>query len=170
MLKIRSATLSDLAALDHMGAVLARLHHGWDHERFMLPEGVERGYRQWFERELQNPEAVLIVAHVDDEVVGYAYGRLEERDWNALLDAHGAFHDLWVDDRARRLGVGRALAAEMIERLTALGAPRIVLVTSPHNAAAQRLFAGLGWRTTMIEMTREVGPGCDSGGKGVMAG
>jgi RimJ/RimL family protein N-acetyltransferase len=45
----------------------------------------------------------------------------------------------------------------MIERLGALGAPRIVLKTSTKNAAAQQLFASLGWRPTMLEMTRERG-------------
>jgi ribosomal protein S18 acetylase RimI-like enzyme len=87
--------------------------------------------------------------------VGYAYGRLEERDWNALLDVHGGFHDLWVDEHARGGGAGRALAQALLERLSALGAPRIVLKTAAKNEAAQRLFAALGWRPTMLEMCRE---------------
>ena len=87
--------------------------------------------------------------------VGYAYGRLEERDWNNLLDACGGFHDLWVDEAARSAGAGRALTEALVRRLVELGAPRIVLKTAAKNEHAQRLFQRLGWRPTMIEMTRE---------------
>jgi RimJ/RimL family protein N-acetyltransferase len=32
----------------------------------------------------------------------------------------------------------------------------VVLATAEQNEAAQRLFAGMGFRRTMIEMTREL--------------
>ncbi len=152
---IRTATPKDGPALGAYGAALARQHHGFDPERFMLPEQLEEGYRAWLLREAQQEDAVVLVAEQDGAVVGYAYGRLEERDWNALLDAHGGFHDLWVDARARRQGVGEALANALMEKLTALGAPRVVLMTAAKNEAARALFARLGWRPTMVEMTRE---------------
>jgi ribosomal protein S18 acetylase RimI-like enzyme len=34
--------------------------------------------------------------------------------------------------------------------------PRVLLMTAEQNASAQRLFARLGFRRTMIEMTREI--------------
>ncbi len=43
-----------------------------------------------------------------------------------------------------------------VENARALGAPRIVLMAAAKNQNAQRLFARLGWRPTMVEMTREV--------------
>jgi RimJ/RimL family protein N-acetyltransferase len=162
MITVRSATAADLPALGRMGAALARLHHEWDPLRFMLPDGparVEEGYRSWLARELANRQSVVLLAEREGAVVGYAYGRLEERDWNALLDAHGGFHDVWVEEVARKGGAGRALAEGMLTALAALGAPRVVLKTSTKNEAAQRLFASLGFRPTMLEMTREAGPG-----------
>lgn len=152
---VRPATAADGPALGRYGAALARQHHAFDPQRFMLPGDVEAGYRQWLVREAQNPDAVVLIADRAGEVVGYAYGRLESRDWNLLLDRHGGFHDIWVDDAARGGGIGLQLAEALVERLKALGAPRIVLHTAARNVAAQRLFARLGWRATMIEMTRE---------------
>ena len=38
------------------------------------------------------------------------------------------------------------------------GAPRVVLHTAALNEAAQRFFERLGFRRTMIEMTRESSP------------
>lgn len=152
---IRPAKPSDAPVLGRMGAALARLHHDYDPQRFMLPNDVESGYRWWLGKEAKNKEAVVVVAEMDGEVVGYAYGRVEGVDWNMLLDRCGGFHDIWVDEKARRAGVGVLLAEELMQRLTALGVPRVVLHTAAKNEAAQRLFAKLGWRPTMVEMTRE---------------
>lgn len=152
---IRPATRKDGPALGRMGAALARLHHRFDSRRFMLPEDVEAGYRWWLLRELKNAQAVVLVAEVSGKPAGYAYGRLEARDWNALREACGAFHDLWVDKPHRALGVGALLAESMMTRLAGLGCPRVVLSTASKNRPAQRLFARLGWRPTLIEMTRE---------------
>ncbi len=159
---LRPAKPTDEPALGRMGAALARQHHAFDSERFMLPEDVESGYRWWLGREAKKADAVVLVAELDGEVVGYAYGRVEGVDWNALLDRSGALHDLWVDEKARGAGVGALLAEAMMERLTALGAPRVVLHTAAKNAHAQRLFARLGWRPTMVEMTREAPPSDES--------
>ncbi len=137
-----------------MGAQLARQHHAFDAGRFMLVDDVETGYREWLAREARNKKAVVLVAQLDGAVVGYAYGRLEGRDWNLLADAHGGFHDVWVEDAARGHGAGKALAVAMIAALEALGAPFVMLSTAAKNERAQQLFASLGFRATMVEMTR----------------
>ncbi|PTL85060.1 GNAT family N-acetyltransferase [Vitiosangium sp. GDMCC 1.1324] len=156
-LTIRPARTEDAPALGRMGAALVRLHHSYDPERFMTPEeDLESGYRWWLSRELKRQGAVVLVAERDGRVVGYAYATVEARDWNALRDEHGELHDVWVDESERGSGVGAQLAEEMIRRLRAQGVPRVMLMTAAKNDAAQRLFARLGWRTTMVEMTREL--------------
>lgn len=152
---IRPAEPKDLDALAKMGAELARQHHAFDPSRFMLPAGAEEGYRWWLGKELRAKDAVVLVADDGAAAVGYAYGRLEERDWNALRDACGGFHDLWVEPSARGRGVGGQLAEALFRRLVALGAPRVVLMSASPNVSAQALFRKLGFRPTMVEMTRE---------------
>jgi ribosomal protein S18 acetylase RimI-like enzyme len=158
-LHVRSATQADLEPVARLAAQLVRLHHAWDPLRFMISEPIEEGYRWWLGRELKNPKAVVLVgcesAAPDAPVLGYAYGRLEERDWNALLDVHGALHDILVEESERGRGVARAMLDEMVRRLKDLGAPRVVLHTASRNERAQRFFAAAGFRPTMIEMTRE---------------
>jgi ribosomal protein S18 acetylase RimI-like enzyme len=155
--EIRRAKKSDAPQLGAMGARLALFHHAQDSARFLYWDDMAEGYGRWLGKELAADDAVVIVAARGETLVGYAYGRAEERDWNMLLDAHGALHDIWVEPDARRDGVGRALCLAMIEALQALGVPRIVLSTAVKNEAAQKLFANLGWRPTMLEMTRERG-------------
>ena len=115
---------------------------------------VEEGYARWFAREIGRTGAVVLVAEQDGSVIGYAYATMEGRDWAALLDDHGAIHDVMVDARARRSGAGRALIVALCAELEGLGAERIVLSTMVQNEAAQALFKACGFRPTMIEMTR----------------
>jgi ribosomal protein S18 acetylase RimI-like enzyme len=151
---VRRARREDLGAAAVLAGRLVRLHHDVDAARFFLPGDVERGYAHWFGQELERREAVLLVAASADRIAGYAYGSLEGRDWNLLLDQHGVIHDIYVDDSERRSGTGRRLLDAMVAELEGLGAPRIVLSTMVSNTAAQRLFASAGFRATMLEMTR----------------
>jgi ribosomal protein S18 acetylase RimI-like enzyme len=152
---IHRAQATDLEGAAQLAGCLVRQHHAADPCRFFLPDGVESGYAAWFRRELGRSEAVLLVARRGSELLGYAYGALEDRDWNLLLDRHGAIHDLYVIESARQLGIGRRLFQAMLAELTALGAPRIVLSTMVGNEAAQRLFRACGFRPTLLEMTRD---------------
>ena len=152
---VRPATADDLEALGAMAGALVRFHHEADARRFMLAKGVEEGYRRWFRQELDNPEVMLRVAvDGDGRVRGYTYARAEGRDWNMLLDAHVALHDVFVDPTARGARVGEALLAAFVADVDARGAPRVVLHTMVSNERAQRLFAKHGFRPTMLEMTR----------------
>lgn len=152
---VRRAVAADLPGTARLAGELVRMHHQRDPDRFFLPDAVEQGYLWWFERELARPGAVILVAERASAVTGYAYGALEERDWNLLLDEHGAIHDIFVSVEERRRGVGQRLLTAMLAELEKLGAKRIVLSTMVDNERAQRLFREAGFRPTMLEMTRE---------------
>ena len=155
---IRAALPADVRRIAHLAAMLVRQHHAYDERRFFLPERVEEGYAWWFQKELSNDDVILLVAEQDSAIVGYVYARIEERDWNALLDRCGVIHDIFVDEPQRRSGVATTLAQRAIDALERRGAPRVVLHTAAANVGAQRFFDKLGFRATMIEMTREASP------------
>jgi len=151
-------TPADLPAVASLAGKLVRMHH--DPQRFLHLPNPEAGYGRYLAGELKSDEVALRVASrtADAAVVGYAYGRLEPRSYNDLLDACGKLHDVYVDERARGQGLGEQLVREVVRQLTDLGAPQVVLMTALQNEAAQRLFKRLGFRTTMLEMTREASP------------
>jgi ribosomal protein S18 acetylase RimI-like enzyme len=153
---IRDAEKRDLPAIARLAGLLVRQHHDFDELRFMLVPNVESGYARFFEGELRNPETLILAAERDGNVIGYAYARLEPRDWNNLLDACGALHDIFVNEEARRAGVARALVEAVRERLRGKGAPRLVLHTASKNVSARHFFAALGFRETMVEFTAEL--------------
>jgi ribosomal protein S18 acetylase RimI-like enzyme len=155
---IRDAQEADLDAVAVLAARLVRLHHGWDPRRYLLEEPVEAGYRWWLGSQLGGEDLLLLVAEQGGKVVGYLYGALEPRDWAMLLEAHGAIHDVYVDEAAR----GQGVAGKLLEAgLAWLGAraENVVLHSAVENEAAQRLFARHGFRRTMVEMTRTRAPG-----------
>lgn len=164
---VRPMTAGDLPAAARLAGKLVRMHYELDPLRFLHLPNPEAGYARYFAGELKSDRVILLVAErtpertppAEDaqpgEIVGYAYGRLEPRSYNELLDAAGKLHDVLVDESARGHGVGEALVTEMVRRLTERGAPRVVLLTAVQNEAAQHLFKKLGFRTTMLEMTRE---------------
>jgi ribosomal protein S18 acetylase RimI-like enzyme len=157
---IRAMTKSDLPAASQLAGKLVRMHHDLDSRRFLHLPSPEAGYARYFGGELASEDVVLIVAERtgDRAIVGYAYGRLEPRSYNELLDACGKLHDVYVDGGSRGNQLGERLVSDVVRRLTAKGAPRVLLLTAIQNEAAQHLFKKLGFRTTMLEMTREADP------------
>jgi len=154
---IRPATLADAAALGELGALLVRAHHDFDPQRFMRPlPGIEKGYGRFLTSQIGQEDAIVMVAEADGEVGGYVYATLEDRSWRELRDACGYIEDIVVRESARRSGVATMLMNAAIEWLRKRGAPRVLLLTATPNAGAQELFTRLGFRRTMIEMTKEL--------------
>lgn len=157
MTTIRRATREDREALGRYGGALMRQHHTFNPRRFIQVDHPEPGYAAFLISELEDDDSVIFVAEHDGTVVGYVYASLEPMSWKELRAACGFIHDLYVDDKARRAGIGEKLAREAITWLESRGSPRVMLWSAAQNAGAQRLFEKLGFAHTMTEMTRENG-------------
>jgi len=159
--EVRAARIEDLPAAAKLAAALVRQHHAYDPLRFMSIEPLEDGYERFFRSQVDREGVALLVAiHRTGDgarIVGYVFGTLEDRDWSDLRDVCGKIHDVYVDASARRRGVATQLVEAAVAALGAMGAPRVVLMAAWRNDDARALFARLGFRPTMLEMTRETG-------------
>ncbi|MBB3590759.1 ribosomal protein S18 acetylase RimI-like enzyme [Rhizobium sp. BK529] len=154
--KIRPAISGDMEILGSFGAMLVALHHKLDSKRFIeAAKSTPARYAHFLESQLARPEVIVMVAEENGALLGYAYAELEGFDYMALRGPAGVIHDLFVDPGRRREGVGRMLLEAAMARLQSLGADRFVLSTAHRNETARSLFAAIGFRPTMIEMTRE---------------
>jgi ribosomal protein S18 acetylase RimI-like enzyme len=154
---VRRATESDLATLGRLGALLMQTHYAFDKQRFMAPgTNPAEGYGWFLGSQLNQEDSIVLVAERAGSVVGYVYAGLEPRSWKELREPAGFIHDLAVDESARRTGVATALVEAAIEWLRAQGVLRVLLCTAEQNSVALSLFSRLGFRRTMIEMTREL--------------
>lgn len=153
---IRRAEPRDRDALGRLGALLVQTHHDLDPRRFMKPtQRTAEGYGSWLVSQIDADGVIVLVAEVDGAVVGYTYAGLEGNDWMALRGPAGVLHDIVVDPAFRGQGIGHELLDATMAALEQRGAPQLVLWTAEGNAVAQALFASVGFRRTMIEMTRD---------------
>ncbi|ENN88417.1 acetyltransferase [Rhizobium freirei PRF 81] len=153
---IRPAVRTDAAVLGHYGASLMSLHSEWDQERFISagPSTPEK-YAQWLSSQVALDDVVVLVAEDRGFVIGYVYAALEGADYMTLRGPAAVIHDIFVNPDRRREGVGRGLLERAISTLSRKGAPRIILSTAYKNEGARSLFERMGFRATMIEMTKD---------------
>jgi ribosomal protein S18 acetylase RimI-like enzyme len=157
---IRPATSADLPRLGRLGALLVEAHHAFDARRFLpTRDRMPADYAAFLLRQMADGDVMLLVADDAGDVIGYAYAAIEDYDYTVLRGPAGVLHDIVVDPASRHRGVGRRLLETVLECMHGRGAPRVVLSTAERNEAAQRLFAAVGFRRTMIEMTHELGSG-----------
>ena len=154
---IRRAKQTDLPWIGRLGALLVEAHHAFDSRRFLAATGrTKDAYAAYLGTQLDAPGAAVFVAEEDGEVIGYAYVAAESYDYMALRGPAGVLHDIIVDPERRRGGVGRLLLEAALGFVLERGLTQIVLATAERNDAAQRFFASVGFRPTMIEMTRDL--------------
>jgi ribosomal protein S18 acetylase RimI-like enzyme len=156
-LTIRRAAPRDLTTIGRLAALLVKLHHDLDQQRFIAAtSGTAHGYSSFLGSQLDEPDVIILVAEQDGEVLGYTYAGVEGMDYMALRGPAGALYDIVVDPPHRGHGVGTMLLEATLAVFRERGVPRVVLSTAERNESAQRLFARAGFRRTMIEMTREL--------------
>jgi GNAT superfamily N-acetyltransferase len=154
---IRRAEARDAATLGVLGASLMQTHFAFDPLRFLVAgEHADRWYASFLRAELDNRDAAIFVAEIDERLVGYVFAGLEPLSWKELRGPAGFIHDVVIEESARGSGAGTALVEAASAWLRDRGVPRVLLWTAERNHGAQRLFERLGFRRTMVEMTREL--------------
>ena len=94
---------------------------------------------------LDDPNTEYLLGIVDEEAIAVCQLRFRLCVWTGAPDCW--LEDLYVDERARRRGMGAALVAAAIERAAARGARRIDLDVNEDNAAARALYEAMGFST-----------------------
>lgn len=140
-----------------MGALLMRMHHEFDRDRFMAPgPRSEHGYASFLGSQIDQTDALVLIAERESEVVGYLYAAIEGPSWKELRDRAGYIHDILVEEQHRGSAIAATLMKTAFAWMREHQVPRVVLGTAATNARGQRFFARLGFRPTMIEMTKEL--------------
>jgi len=158
MITIRPATAADEEPLGRFGGALMRQHHAADPRRFMHVEHPEAGYGRFLVSQLSKPNSLVMVAEHSGAVIGYIFADIEPTSWMELRGPCGVVQDVYVDEAARHLGAGRQLMSAAIAWIRSKGRSQVVLMTKSRNERAQHLFAALGFRPTMVEMTLDQDP------------
>lgn len=102
------------------------------------------------------PPFECLIASVDDDDVGMAIFFATYSTWRARVGIH--LEDLWVEPRARRRGVARALMDELGRIVIARGGARLEWRVLTWNEPAIRFYRSLGaepldaWATWRLDV------------------
>ena len=149
---IRRATANDLPILSQMGAELGRQHKRYDNLRFVPVEPLDQAFADFYRNELDDDNAAIFVAQVEEKIAGYVFVRIEPDSFVSWFKATGWIHDIYVARRWRNTPVAYQLLHAGINHLKSLGSPGVMLAVAAKNAKARQFFKRSGFRVTMHEM------------------
>lgn len=96
----------------------------------------------------------VLLAERDGVAVGFASLRLLPQVENDL--PHAELSDLFVEERARRQGIGRALVGLAETLAKDRGCPQIVLVAGSDNDGARRFYRAVGFEDHAVQLRKNL--------------
>ena len=149
---IRCATAGDETKVAELFLELVRQHVDFDPDRFsnfVTLQGAAEFYKSRFDVD----DAAVVVAEVEERIVGFAYIEFEKLDHENLLKNAVWLHDIFVESSECSEGLGKRLLEAARDAAAELGADKLLLTVAARNKVAQDFFEKAGFRQTMLEMT-----------------
>lgn len=115
------------------------------------PEPVEEGLAEL----LDDPDARVVVATIDETVVGYAVVHLEHLADGSIL---GVIDDIFVEEGARQVGLGELMIDDLMtwcEEHKCVGMDAMAL---PGHRATKNFFEESGFTARQLVMHHHFGP------------
>ncbi|HVE59066.1 MAG TPA: GNAT family N-acetyltransferase [Pyrinomonadaceae bacterium] len=148
---IRRATKEDAKRVAEFAIRLFAQHREYDPHRFAEIASIE-GAAQFYSSQTEAKDAAILVAELEDEIVGFAYIQYEAIDYANLLETAAWLHDIFITEAARGENAGKLLIEQSIEAAKELGADKLMLSVAAKNEFARRFFERKGFKETMVEM------------------
>ena len=149
--KVRRAVKEDARTIAEFAIKLFAQHLEYDSRRFAEIASIE-GAEHFYGNQTEVKDAAVLVAEIENKIVGFAYLQYEAMDYANLLENAVWLHDLYVDERMRGQNAGNLLIEKSIEVAKELGANKLMLSVAAKNEYAKAFFRLSGFRETMVEM------------------
>ncbi len=133
MSEISRATVSDLPELHALVEKYRAFYKQPENDKTL----------SYLEQRLSNDEAVVFIARVSGEAVGFTL--LYPTFSTVSLSSIWLLNDLYVDETARGNGIANELMDVAEAAAKAAGATRVFLRTANDNLPAQALYEGRNW-------------------------
>ena len=118
---------------------------------FYKADEDEASSRAFLRARMERGESIIFLARVNGASAGFT--QVYPSFSSVRLGESLILNDLYVDERYRRLGLGKALCERVVELARERGALRVELSTAIDNVGAQQLYEELGFvrNTTFYE-------------------
>jgi ribosomal protein S18 acetylase RimI-like enzyme len=113
--------------------------------RLPEPEDVQQTWLDSFRRTL-GTFSIVHIAELDGEVVGFMLSRIKRVPpyWGGVLV--GTLSDMWILEKARRMGVGDRLSRLALAWLREHGVHSVEIQVLEDNAASWKLYENMGFK------------------------
>jgi GNAT superfamily N-acetyltransferase len=152
---VRRATRKDARRVAEMAIKLALQHKNYDSQRFSELAPLEQA-QQYYGSQTDTTDAAILVAELENEIVGFTFIQYEAKDYANLLENAAWLHDIYIEEVARGHNAGNLLIESSIKAAKELGADKLMLSVAAKNEFAKDFFARNGFKATMVEMMLEI--------------
>jgi ribosomal protein S18 acetylase RimI-like enzyme len=150
----RLATPADVAAICALEKELNRAHHDAAPLAFKAPDAVSENSEYW-ERYLEKPDTVSLVAKLDGNVVGFITAEvIDETHPLAQPVRYARMGGVCVAPSARGRGIGRSLVQAAENWAVERGAVEFRLTVWKFNGSAIDLYESMGFATRSFTMSK----------------
>lgn len=151
--EVRRARDADVDAIGGLWQLLVEFHNPLDPA---LPHAAVEGARRYARRvrsHLDDPMACVLIAEQDGSVIGYVLGVVIDLSPEMFeQERTGFLADIFVDERYRRLGAGRALMDALTDWFSAQGLQSYEWYVAARNAEGMAFWQAMGGQPLMIRM------------------
>jgi GNAT superfamily N-acetyltransferase len=153
---VRSATTDDIARITELvTAGIDELTPTRGGEIWAVHDASAPPHGPRLEAALADRSQRLLVGTIDEVVVGYTLGRIEQlRDGTCL----GVIDDIFVEEGARGVGVGEAMINEVLSWFRAAGCVGVDAVALPGHRVTKNFFEGSGFTARKLVMHHRMEP------------
>ena len=148
---VRRALLGDARRVAEMAIRLAEQHRKYDSRRFSELAPLEQA-EQYYGSQTDTTDAAILVAELENEIVGFTFIQYEAKDYANLLENAAWLHDIYIEEIARGQNAGNLLMESSIKAAKELGADKLMLSVAAKNEFAKDFFERNGFKATMVEM------------------
>ena len=150
---IRLAQPTDIQPISQLWALMAAEHSQLDGATFRpAPDGAD-AYARFIEDQLRDACARILVAEVDDELVGYISGGIADISKEMFESQRcGLIADVFVCAEQRRQGIGRSLVERLVLWFRACGVSSFEWYASARNPSALAFWRRMGGEVSLLRM------------------
>jgi len=152
---IRKATRRDLDAIVALAQELMDFHKALD-PFFTRSADFDALFGRFALRNIRSKAACVLVATVDERIVGYCQGMVDRHPPSITEPEYGLIIDFCVTAKYRRTGVGEQMFTAMREWFRDKGVRRIEVRHSTFNETAAKFWPKMGFtpylRTLFLDL------------------
>lgn len=148
--KIRVANENDCEVLNFLFARLLENDRLYDSN--IKEELTMKGF---FNKRILELDSIILVAIIDDLVVGYIYGYIR-RDNKIKIELEAYIESLYVVKEYRNNGIGTELISKLIENVKKQGVKYLFIENKVTNESAKRIYSKLNFDLFIENRRKEI--------------